>query len=219
MNIDDGVFNPDTARMAPGSFWTVARNAGPLGPSIQRADIPHDFDIQSIIIQDERDQIKRASFDDDLPPIAGAVRSPTEIVERISKIDFDFGGIEGRSHKEIVQPLVQRAIDIQEQVKILPTNLTIDQVLTQLDVQSPLSRARRASAIRPTVEWLEMLKSIGGPQFTALVARIEEVGAELGRDLGVPENRIRAPEERRNLEALAAQIAGGNEGAVDGEAE
>lgn len=210
---DDGVFNPDTSRFVPGTFWKVASTGGARGPSLARLPVPDNFDVSSIVLNDERDQIKQATLDDTLPPIAGAVRSPTEIVERMARLDFDWAGVDGRLHLEIVAPLIVRVIDLLENKRILPTKLTIDQLLVRINVTSPITRARRAQVVKPTVEWLEILGQIGGPQFVALTARIEKIGADLGRNLGVKEEDIRSDAEKAEIQKLVANMLAASQGA------
>ena len=121
---NDGVFNPDNARFEPLGMWQVASTGGPLRPTLQRLDVPHNFDISSFVIEDERQQMKIAMMDDALPPLAGAVRSPTEIVERMQLLNQDIGGVFGRMTLEVVSPLVQRVVDILESTGKLSTNST-----------------------------------------------------------------------------------------------
>jgi hypothetical protein len=45
MSRNDGVFNPDNARLIPGGFWSVRATGGPLGASIAKLPVPENFDI------------------------------------------------------------------------------------------------------------------------------------------------------------------------------
>lgn len=213
---DDGVFDPDTARFAPGTFWKVGSTGGPLGPSVTRMDIPNDFDISSVVIQDEREQIKQATFDDTLPPIAGAVRSPTEIVERMRRLDMDWAGVDGRLAMEIVRPAVARRLEILEARRILPTRLTIDQLLVRVSITSPIARARRTRRAQTIVEGLTLVQSLGGQELTMLVAEIEEAMIEIMREIGVPERLIRSKADRTKLQQMIAQIVANQQMAAAG---
>ena len=53
MRRNDGVFNPDTARFEPLAMWQVASTGGPLGPTVQRLDVPHNFDVSHFVIGDD----------------------------------------------------------------------------------------------------------------------------------------------------------------------
>ena len=206
MQRDDGVFDPDTARFAPGAFWKVASTGGPLGASVSRLEIPGDFDISSVVLNDERDQIKQATFDDTLPPIAGAVRSPTEIIERMRRLDMDWAGVDGRLGLEIVRAAVARRLDILEQKKILPTSLTIDQLLVKCSIVSPIARARRTRAAQTNVEALTISNSLVGLEITALLADVEGTLMDIMRDVGLPEKRIRSDQDRAVLKTMIGKI-------------
>ncbi|MDH3740535.1 MAG: portal protein, partial [Hyphomicrobiales bacterium] len=109
---NDRAFNPQTSKMAPGAMWKVRDTSGPQGPSIQKLDVPGRFDVSNLILQDLREQVKQITFDDTLPPDAGAVRSATEIVERLNRLQQDLSGAFARMVLEIVVPLVKRVVDI-----------------------------------------------------------------------------------------------------------
>jgi hypothetical protein len=203
---NDGVFNPDTARFEPLAMWQVGTTGGPLGPTLQRLDVPHNFDISSFVIEDERQQMKMLMMDDALPPLAGAVRSPTEIVERMQLLNQDIGGVFGRMTLEIVAPLVQRVIDILEGKGQLATRITIDQLLTQLRVIAPIAAAQQAAKVNAVTNWLQLMVMLFGPQAAMLFARIEELAPEMGRWLGVEERFIRSKLESGDLQKMIASM-------------
>ncbi len=203
---NDRVFNPKTARMAPGAFWPVASNGGPLGPSISKLDVPGRFDISNIVVTDLRDAVKQATFDDTLPPDAGAVRSATEIVERLKRLATDLAGAYARLVLEIIKPLVQRIIDVLYRRKLIKTNLTIDQLLLKVEIVSPIARAQQAQDVSQLVDWLQIILATGGKEAMMLTAKIEDVFTEIGRKLGVPERLIRSERDKGQLMKMVAQI-------------
>lgn len=207
MRRNDGVFNPDTVRFEPLAMWTVGATGGPLGATIQRLPVPQDFDVSSIVISDEREQMKQALFDDTLPPDAGAVRSATEIAERMRRLSQDLSGVFGRLTLEIVKPLVQRVIDILEGSGHLNTNITIDQLLTQVRVVAPIASGQQAAKMEGAVNWLQIMSMLAGPQAAAMAAKVEDLFPEMGRWAGVDERFIRGAGERQRLAQAAAQAA------------
>lgn len=206
MQRDDGVFDPDTSRFYPGAFLKVGSTGGPLGPTLSKMEIPHNFDISSITLEDERTQIKQATFDDTLPPITGAVRSPTEIVERMRRLDADWAGVDGRLSKEIVTKAFARRLEILERKRILPTRMSIDQLLVQCNVISPITRARKTRKAQTIIEALSLPISMVGLEVTALLADVEGAMVDVMREIGLPETRIRSPEAKQNLQQMIAQI-------------
>lgn len=209
-SVDDGVFNTATARYKPGAFWKVATNGGGRGPSLQKLDLPGRFDLSRVVVQEERDQVNRIGFNRQLPPDTGAVRSPTEIMARIRDLDIDLGGVYGRVALEIVHPVAQRAINILANLNILETDLTIDQLTVGLDVTSPIANSQNAARAKTTVDYMQVVSALLGPDTLALTMRLEETVPNLGRDMGVREKDLRSDEEtqaiRQAIVERAAQI-------------
>lgn len=207
---DDAVFNTQTARFKPGTFWKVASNGGGRGPSLQKLDVPGRFDLSRIVAQEERDQINRIGFNRQLPPDTGAVRSPTEIMARIRDLDIDLGGVYGRVALEIVHPVAQRSIDILATLNVLETNLSIDQLTVGLTVLSPIANSQKAAQAKKTVDYMQIVSALLGPETLALTMRLENAVPDLGRDIGVAEKHLRDADEtaeiRKAIVERAAQI-------------
>jgi len=203
---NDGVFNPDNARMTPGGIWTVRSTGGPMGASIQRLPVPENFDISSIVVEEERQQMKRALFDDTLPPEAAAVRSATEIMERVKYLNQDLAGIQSRLVLEQVRPVVTIAIDRLERKGLLPTNITIDQLLTKISITSPVSASNRADQAKRLVDWATIVLQFGGQQGLMIAARLEKMLPDIGRMLGVEEQYVRSKEEGAQMQKMFGQL-------------
>lgn len=206
MRRNDGVFNPDTAVFKPLAMWTVASTGGPLGPTIQRLPVPQDFDVSSIVMQDEREQIRRVLLDDELPSEQDPVRSATEIAGRLRRYARNRGGTGSRIALELVTPIVRNAVDILEKQGKLDTNLKIDQLLTQVTVTAPAAAAQRADKVDRAVSWIQMIVMLFGPQAALLAAKVEELLPQLGRWLGVDERHIRSKAEAEQLRELLQQL-------------
>ncbi len=204
---DDGMFNPDTVQWSPGALIQVAANAGPQGPTLQSLNVPNRFDISQIVIADEREQMKIAMLDQTLPPDDGAVRSATEIAERMKRLSQDLGGAYARLALEVVVPLVRRHIDILHSRKALPTNLSIDQLLVALKVTSPIAQSQKANKVMPTVNWMTMIQSLVGAESLPMIAAVEKVFPDLGRDLGVSAEHIRSERDQQLLKAWVEKLA------------
>ena len=201
---NDNVFNPQTAVMQPGAMWKVAYADGPL-KSISRLDVPHNFDISTVIINDEREQIRRVLLDDELPEVTDRVRSPTEIAGRMRRYDRNRGGATTRLAIEMVTPIVQRGVDLMGQLGYLPKDIEVDQILTTADVAAPAAAAQRTDKVEKVVSWLQIMTGLFGPQITALNAQIEEILPQMARDMGIEEKFIRKKTQADQLKALIAQ--------------
>lgn len=203
---NDRVFNPKTARMYPGAMWVVSSNGGPMGPALQRQEMPGRFDVSNIVNQDLREQVKQITFDDALPPDSGAVRSATEIVERMKRLMSDLAGAYPRLLLEIIVPLWQRLIDVMYRRKIIKMTLPIDQLILRLQITSPIARAQAAQDVSTIVEWLQILISLMGQEGAMLAAKIEDVGTYIGQKLGVPPSLVRTDGEKKVLQQMIAKL-------------
>lgn len=203
---NDGVFNERTARMVPGAMWKVGSNgSGGMGPTIQRLDVPHNFDISTVVINDERDQIRRVLLDDELPDINDKVRSPTEISGRMRRYERTRGGATTRLAFELVTPFVQRSVDILGELGLMPGDLKVDDILTQAAVSAPAAAAQRSDRIDRAVSLVQMMVGLVGPQTATLVLKLEELMPEIARDTGLDERFIRRKTEADMLKGLIDQ--------------
>jgi Bacteriophage head to tail connecting protein len=211
---NDGVFNPDMVKFEPLSMWQVGSTGGPLGPTIQRLDTPKDFNVAHIVMDDERMQLKQALFDDQLPPESGAVRSATEIAERMKQLSQDLGGVYGRLTLEIVKPVVMRVIAILEKKHMLPTNIKIDDLATRVRVVAPIAAGQQADKVGNIVNWLQMMSMLAGPQAALMAAKVEALFPEMGRMLGVEERFIRSEQDRSQLMQMIGALQGAGQAAA-----
>lgn len=213
--MDDGVFSPDNAPLTPGAFWKVARNGGALGPSVVRLPDPR-IDLNTIILNDLRMGVKEAMNDQALPPDGAAVRSATEILERVKRLASDHVGAFGRLVRELVVPAVQRRIEICFELGLLPKEIKVDQILVAAEVKAPMAMARDAEQAQKITNYIETIMILA-PDRKAMLVKIDEAMREIGRGLSVPPHIIPTTEEAKVIEqqeaekqaALAALAAAG----------
>lgn len=191
---DDGVVNPANIMITPGLMIPVSSTGGSMGASIQSLDTGRGFDVGQIVLQDLRVSIKKILFDNSLPDATGAVRSPTEIIQRVKELTQDIGGAIGRITSDIVS-IVRRVADILSNSGIIP-KMVIDQMTLKVLVISPLARVQQMQAVERLVQWYEIAVSIGGPELAGLIAKLEEVLLWIADQMGVSSDLIRTEEER-----------------------
>lgn len=200
--VDDGVFNPDHAALVPGAFLKVARNGGALGPSITRFPDPR-LDLSGMVLNDLRMGVKATMMDQSLPPDGAAVRSATEILERVKRLASDHLGAYGRLIKEITVPAVKRVIELAYDRALITQEIPIDQLLIRIKIKSPMAMAKEAQRIERIIQWLQMALSVysalGMPGRIERVAKIDEAMLEAARAMGVPERLIPTADEREAM--------------------
>jgi len=205
---NDGVFNPDTVRFEPLAMWQVKSTggAGSLGPSLSRLPVPQNFDVTSIVMREERENIKRVLLDDDLPADQEAIRSATEIAARLNRAARRRGGAAPRMAYELIDPIARRGIDILEAVRQLKTNLTVEQMLYEAEAIAPAAAAQRGDKVERAVGWIQMIVMLLGPQAALLFGKVEELAPEIGRWMGNEERFIRPKEEVGEIKDIIATI-------------
>lgn len=205
--VNDGVFNPNTATFRAGSFIPVRSNGGTLGPSIAPLEFPGNFDVSQLVLEDMREQIKEALFDNRLPPVSAGVRSATEFIERLREGLLDIGPAGGRIQKEIINPLYLRGVHILRKKALiaLPEDLKLDSQNIALQIVSPLAKRQALDNIQNVIQWLE-LSSFLGPEIVNLKIKVEDIPAYLATELGVPAKLQRPTDEQQQVMSLVAQM-------------
>jgi hypothetical protein len=203
--VDDGVFNPAASPVAPGAFWKVARNGGVAGPSVVRLQDPR-IDLSQIIIKDLQIAIQGALLDATLPPDGAAVRSATEIIERVKKMASDYTGAFGRLVSEIVVPVIKRVMEIAYNRQLIATKVPIDQLLVRARVVSPLAQARQAREVEVITQGLQMVAALD-PSLIPRLIQLEPALFEVLRAMGVPERLFTTLEQRAAIDKREAQAA------------
>lgn len=223
--IDDGVFNPDNARIEPGTFWKVMRNGGPLGPSVARFPDPR-IDMHNLVLNELRMGVQLPLLDNGLPPDTAAVKSPTEILERIKRLATDHQGAFGRMVAGVYVQAVSRGIEIGWDKKYYPFAPDIDQLLVSIDISSPMALARAANRAQAITRYVEIATALLGPEqrdeAVKASAALRRVGELLGvdRDLIPTATEAKALSDRREQQKqlmMAAAAAG--QGAAAGAAD
>jgi hypothetical protein len=199
---DDGVVNPDTIQLVPGSIIPKAMGSNGLQP-IQSAG---KFDVAQLVLSDMRLNIKNALYNDMLGNPDRTPASATEVAERMADLSRRMGAAFGRLQSELVQPVIQRVIYIlKKQGRIeLPT---VNGREVKIRATSPLAQAQANQDITTVARFLEMVGGVFGPEMLQLLIDGEESAIYLAKKFGVPERLIRDKEQRKQIAALAQQAA------------
>ena len=198
---DDGVINPDTINLVPGSIIPKAMGSAGLQP-IQAAG---DFNVAQLILSDMRLNIKRALYNDMLGNPDRTPASATEVAERMADLSRRIGSAFGRLQAELVQPVLQRVIYIlKKQGRIeVPT---VNGREVKVKSVSPLAQAQANQDISSIARFLELVNGTFGPEMTMVLINSEETAAHLAKKFGVPDSLIRDEEERKQIVAMMQQM-------------
>jgi hypothetical protein len=116
------------------------------------------------------------------------------------------GAAFGRLQSELVQPVIQRVIHIlKKQGRIeLPT---VNGREVRIRATSPLAQAQANQDITTVARFLEMVGGTFGPEMLQLLIDSEQSAVYLAKKFGVPDSLIRDAEQRKQIAAVAQQMA------------
>lgn len=199
---DDGVINPDTINLVPGSIIPKAMGSRGLEP-IQAAGR---FDVAQLILSEQRLNIKRALFNDMLGDPDKTPATATEVAERMADLSRRMGAAFGRLQAELIQPVLQRVIYIlKKQGRIeVPT---VNGREVKIRSVSPLAQAQANQDISSVARFLELVGGVFGPEMLQVLVDSEKTAVHLAKKFGVPESLIRDENQRKQIAALAQQMA------------
>ena len=176
---DDGVLNPATVRLVPGSIIPKAPGSAGLTPLAA----PGNFDISQLVLNDLRVRIRGAMLADRLGPQQDARMTATEVLERGAQTARLLGATYGRLQAELLTPLVTRCLGILRRRGEVPP-LLLDGREAALRYESPLARVQGRADAANTLLFLQSVAALGG----AAAAQVDAAAATrwLARTLGAP---------------------------------
>lgn len=201
---DDGVINPATIKLVPGTIIPKAVGSAGLTP----LETPGRFDVSELVLDQLRERIRKALFVDQLGQVNGPRMTATEVLERSAEMARILGATYGRLQSELLLPLVSRARAILARRGEVP-DLPIDHRRVVLEYKSPQARYQAQQDVQNTLVWLEAVRALG-PE---ALAAVDQVAAArwLGRTLGVSGDLIRTDAESALAASASDLLAGAGE--------
>lgn len=194
---DDGVINPATIKLVPGTIIPKAVGSAGLTP----LQTPGRFDVSEIVLDQLRSRIRKALFVDFLGQVNSPRMTATEVLERAAEMARVLGATYGRLQSELLSPLITRAQAILGRRGEIP-DFPLDGRTVALEYRSPQARYQAQQNIQNTLLWLDVVSKLG----PAAIASVDQVAAArwLGRALGVPEELSHPPAAVDEAAALLA---------------
>lgn len=202
LGVSDGIFNPHTARVEPGTVMPVS-NIDSVRPLMTGADL----NFSQIALADEREQINKIMHANPMGDLSDPVRSATEMVIREQEMLKDEGAQMARLVNEFLIPMVNRVLDILKQDgKIHPISVNGRQV--SLKMQSPMAQIQSMEDVNKLMTWMGIIGQIAqfSPEAAILGANVEMIPQWSQKQLGLPEKLARTEAEiKEGKAALMAQ--------------
>ena len=216
---DDGVFNPDNIVLAPGTFIPKSKESKvePLTSAAQ-------FNVADLILSDQRTNIKKGLFIDEMDSQGKTPKSAFEIQQRLAEIARDLSAPGARLVHECLIQQVNRTIHIFEEQGILDSiGLRVNGKHLKMTVKSPLLRGQDQVELNELLQWGQQMDMLFGPNTAAMTLDRSTTIPYISKRNGIPMSLIRSDEEikadlaKAQAGAMAAQAIapGGPEGAAD----
>ena len=198
---DDGIINPDTINLVPGTIIPKAMGSAGLQPIPSASR----FDVAQLNLDRAQNNIKRALYNDMLGDPNKTPASATEVAERMADLSRRIGSAFGRLQVELVQPVLQRVVYIlKKQGRIeIPT---INGREVKVRSISPLAQAQANQDIGSVSRFLELANGAFGPEAVNILINSEETAVYLAKKFGVPDNLVRDKAQREKMIALMQQM-------------
>jgi len=181
---DDGVLNPATIKLTPGTIIPKAVGSSGLTP----LEAPGRFDVSELVLDQLRGRIRAALLVDKLGQVDTPRMTATEVLERAAEMARILGATYGRLQSELLTPLVQRGLAILSRRGEVP-DIHVDGRRIDLRYKSPLARNQAQHDAQNTLMWLDAVRALG-PEALPAVDHQATV-RWLARAFGVPTELLR----------------------------
>jgi hypothetical protein len=205
--VDDGVWNPHTARLKPGTILPVASNDG-TNPSIRPLPLGGAPQIVDVDLEALRRNIEKQLFSNPLGDIQDApVRTLGENMMRMRDVLEKAGASFSLLEWEWAAKIVKRGAFLLAREGIIPP-LRIDGQDVAIKFSSPLAQARDAQELTSIVQYAQTMGAVA-PMEAPFAFKTEEVSDYVREKTGLPERLFRTQEEIQEAMAQMAAMQGG----------
>ena len=198
---DDGILNPATVRLVPGSIIPKAVGSAGLTP----LDAPGRFDVSDVVLADLRERIRRCLLADRLGQVDAPRMTATEVLERASENARLLAATYSRLQAELIFPLMRRALHVLARSGELP-EISLDGNEVCLRHSAPMAQIGQKAKAGQVLDWLERLTKLG-PEATNSVD-IDRTVRWLADRFGVPQDLLHPPLDPLALAGMMADLTG-----------
>lgn len=203
---DDGVINPDTVVLEPGTL--VPRAPGSAG--LQNVAPKGDFDIAQFVLEESRANIRKAMFTEQLGNPNKTPMSATEVQQRMSELARAIGSSFGRLIFELTMPAMSRFLYIAKKRGLVQVPV-IDGKQVKLISTSPLAQAQNLEDIEATNNYLTMLQERFGQEMLNIVVDAGLTAVKLADKFQVT-GILRPPQQQMAIVNQVSQAMAGQQG-------
>lgn len=205
---EDNLINLENIQFKPGTMIPVTsnNNSSGSGAAIQPLPIGTDFRITQIVVDNLIKSIKSIMMVEPMGEVDGAVKTATEIANRLQLMAKKMGSPFGRMQREGAEQIIKRILHILEEFGIV--NLTPYKVDgTNIDIQydSPLAVTQDQDDLRNLTRYAELVSGFFGEQGLLTMLNPEAFGKELARLLGIKSDILPTQEQMEAIKQTMQQ--------------
>lgn len=204
---DDGVINPDTFTLEPGTM--VPRAPGSRG--LENLRPGQGFDIQQFMIEEMRSNIRKALYVDELGDPNRSPKTATEVQQRMANLARRIGSSYNRLTMELALPLLARVARVLKKRGLIKLPAVDGERLT-VSPSSPLSQAQTYDELERLSNAIGMVAQAYGPEAVSLEFNQQRTTSRITELFQVDPAILNNKEEKASVVAAAAQMAAGGEG-------
>ena len=194
---DDGVLNPATIRLTPGTI--IPKAVGSSG--LQPLKSPGDFNMSNMVLEKLQQRIRRALLADVFS--SSISRTATEINENSMRSRQVLNAVYERIVQEFFNPLLDRVYDILYQKGLVPDVVELD---LRLDVHSPIERLGDMAKLITIKKFFESASAF--PEQLSQAVDITQSIKWLAKEAGLPQEYIINSEDNfSNIQSLLREVS------------
>lgn len=205
--VDDGIFNPHTVRIAPGTVIPVSSNNS-SNPSLTALARSGDLGLGNLVLEDLQNDIRKALFADPMGDLSDPVRTATEIMLRNQDMLKSQGASFGRQKSELIEQLIKAVLDILTGLGQVP-ELVVNGKEVTIKMDSPLAKAEGQEEFQNSQIWFQNVSQLP-PEVVAATVKVEDLPRFWQETLGVPASLVRTKEETQQVSQVIQQAAQAN---------
>ena len=199
---DDGVINPDTTRIDPGSIIPVAQGSNGM------KSLTSDIRVRDAqwMIEGLRADIRRTITGDDLGPVKNSPMSATEVMERAAARARRRSGPYAGLIVGLMQQTVSRVAWIRQRQGAFKMS-AIDGKGIAFRPLAPITRALGQDKILRFGRSMELINQSMGPQIAQLVINQEEAARWVTQQFGLDPRLVRSKADMKKMVQQIAMLA------------
>jgi len=203
---DDGILNPYTVKIQPGAIIPVGSNDA-RNPSLMPINQTGNFNLAQLLINEYRQIINEFMFAQPFGSIQQTpVRTATEMGIRNQDLVQTSLSSFGRVQSEMLEPLINRVVDILVKAGKLP-ELKVDGKEVTIKFTSPMARIQDMEELQNFQMYMQNMAQLP-PDYVEGSIKLDEIPRWVAEKMGIPQKLIKSKAEQQQMaQAIAAQQA------------